>query len=391
MSLESILGVITTVIAGIITYLLQDTIKGSAQKLIGAIKSFRTTSSSRYNLYRSISDILGLDKNVADYLDYMRNLPQPDERADLFAVEKCIELARCPNPKDGWTSQQIEVRLERKRIDLVPEFAQVVKQWRSDHSTESDRIRFVLQSVGGGGLTDSPKIQLTFRMAHFSEIYAIQEILDKVIEWKTGELQTPRNRFYPKLLQLRDSPILNFFVLHVVVLTANNEILITQRSEHVRYYPLKWSIGFEEQLATEDFNTNSPIHAAVIRGVGEELGLMSGLKVDDIQIRSIFIEFDNLNTGAIAIVRLPVSLKDINQMWRDLARDKREFHQKGLFGIPISSKNLSHILIGKQVNIDGNVISRHMWHPTAKYRLLTFMLHHHGTSETLQLLNEAHV
>jgi hypothetical protein len=75
-----------------------------------------------------------------------------------------------------------------------------------------------------------------------------------------------------------------------------------QRSGDSLYAAGRWSVSFEEQLTSSDFQcaTSDPVTAAALRGFNEEFGLSA----DDCRVRivSAAVEFPIVNPMLIAVI-----------------------------------------------------------------------------------------
>lgn len=376
------------IIVGITIVVLTDDAKRVYDKFL--MKARRLTLDRRRNKEQlgSIADIVGIDKEVQDFLRAVSSSPNPDDRADLYAIQGCIELARCPNFESGWTAADVNTVLEETAIAMAPELEVLGERWRAENPENPDLTRFALKRIGGLRIRDFTTISLGFQRTCFSDVYGVQQHLDVNMKWSCEGRQTPRRKFYDYLWRVDQSGIPNFFVLHVVVTTIDSKLIVAQRSEKLHYFPNAWVIGFEEQLAEEDFEARSPLHAAVIRGVEEEVGVV-GITEGNVSIHSIFLEYDNLNTGAIAIVKLPLSFEQIRVAWRERAADPGEIKPRGFHPLSLELPEIADILSSKTVVIDGLSIFPHNWHPTARYRLLTFCYQRWGPSATFRALERS--
>lgn len=101
------------------------------------------------------------------------------------------------------------------------------------------------------------------------------------------------------------------FVCHIIVVTADQKLVLCRRSEDVRYEKLAWSASFEESIdAQRDVNANGAVDPVLtVRralGVTEELGLPDEL-VESAIIKFVALgtEWSYLSTPLIVLVRLP--------------------------------------------------------------------------------------
>lgn len=117
-------------------------------------------------------------------------------------------------------------------------------------------------------------------------------------------------------------------VCHMLVITADQKVILCRRTEDVRYEKLAWSVSFEESIDAErDLNANGVVDPVLtVRralGVSEELGLPEEL-VDSAIIKFVAIgtEWSYLSTPLIVLVRLPSARADQVQDYLRGAHDR---------------------------------------------------------------------
>ena len=185
-------------------------------------------------------------------------------------------------------------------------------------------------------------------------------------------------------------------VAHIAVITHDNYLLLCQRTGRPYYCKWNWSISIEEQMAEEDLC--NPFQT-VSRAISEEL-LGEDFHIDYslIKFYSFFRELIRmyvtekgrevyaLNTGAVAIVNLPISL---NEVWNRLDRspDKEienivglELRFKPLFEAfqsrtfsPNELKMFLKIQPGVDLEFVQDISIYNQWHPSVKIRLVSIL------------------
>lgn len=129
-------------------------------------------------------------------------------------------------------------------------------------------------------------------------------------------------------IPLGDTVFPGLAVVHAIVLSADNQVLFTQRSETVAFAPSHWSASFEEQLNQKDADTGSdPFTHAAQRGYAEEFGC--AIDTDRISLLSTILELDGLNLGVVMLLQPDQSATDIEQTWHIAAEDRWEAERVG--------------------------------------------------------------
>jgi HEAT repeat protein len=90
--------------------------------------------------------------------------------------------------------------------------------------------------------------------------------------------------------------------VHCIVLTSDRKIVKAQRGANTLYSAGRWSVSFEEQITTVDFEslTYDPATAAALRGFGEEFHLSP--ESCRAQVVSAVIEFPITNLSLIVVI-----------------------------------------------------------------------------------------
>jgi hypothetical protein len=111
--------------------------------------------------------------------------------------------------------------------------------------------------------------------------------------------------------------------VHCIVLTADDRILLAQRSARVHYAPAHWSASFEEQLNERDFDGGGdPFTRAACRGFAEEFG--GDLTPDRVVPISAVLQVDLLNVVIVMLLRPDMNAAQIHERWRSGSPDAWE-------------------------------------------------------------------
>ncbi|MFC1678681.1 NUDIX domain-containing protein [Elusimicrobiota bacterium] len=152
----------------------------------------------------------------------------------------------------------------------------------------------------------------------------------------------------------------------------------TPRRPGTHYHNGKWSFSIEEQM-----NPGETVEQCVRRGLAEELlGATESEHINVSQV-AIFYEEEILNLSLLAVVDVPLELKQIREYWNDYATDKAEHSL--LVGFPLEEdlvlecarrENLpEHVRDQLEICSDDrkNFNKNKKWklHPTSAFRMAT--------------------
>jgi hypothetical protein len=176
----------------------------------------------------------------------------------------------------------------------------------------------------------------------------------------------------------------NIASMHVVVETADRQVLLTRRGEQVRYHPGCWSASFEEGMEPAD-NTPSGniITNAVMRGVREELtGTVVDLASAVTTPLAVLLEWNLMNPAIVVLISIPYSLAQLAHGPID-----SEELQGSVAGIPGHASTLAHALLGQQPSRVVAPAPGGAWHPTSRYRLLRYGIERFGIEALMDALS----
>lgn len=196
----------------------------------------------------------------------------------------------------------------------------------------------ILSAVAELGAIDTgPDLEAKFRITELEANAAEQTLAARL----TPTTWTASRRFHHLITESPDKVCLalapiplgntvfpGLAVVHAIVLSADKQVLFTQRSHAVAFAPSHWSASFEEQINEKDADIGlDPFTHAAQRGYAEEFGCE--IAIDRISLLSTILELDGLNLGVVMLLRPQQSAAQIEQTWRAGAEDQWEADRVG--------------------------------------------------------------
>ncbi len=281
-----------------------------------------------------------------------------------IAWGKCITIQQAPDLSEGWNTKQIKIFKNSSFFELPDKYKNAYKAYfKANKATKrffDDGTKFML-SKNPISSTDSPTLILEFDKCLYSEI---QFFKDEVLL-----SSTEKNRL---LKSIEEDPLTIKFphsmCLHLTIITKDNKILLTKRSNKVAYYPNTWSVSIEEQLAKDDFkNENDKVLDNLLdRSLKEELGFSTDFyDIKNFRILSVFLESDILNCSLCGVLNINISAEEVNQILSVKPRNDHEFTKWNF----INWDNLKQELKLTKRNL----------HPSSSYRMLLCLINKFGT------------
>jgi hypothetical protein len=158
-----------------------------------------------------------------------------------------------------------------------------------------------------------------------------------------------------------DTQLPGIAVVHGIIVTADDQVIATQRSPKVSYAPLHWSVSFEEQLNQYDMGlAEDAFTAAARRGFSEEFG--ADIAARDVIPLTAVLQIDLMNLGLVMLLRSPMTEREISDSWRLAAKDGWE--AKDLRGLPLD-------------NLTRHMARLGLLHPTSELRSLALQRWRH--------------
>jgi len=313
-----------------------------------------------------ISTILGVDPEIAGFIVSCGS--------SILAVDGAVETVRAPLPS-GWPSNSIEVELAGDNdYPLNPQTVNLLMPWKEKLAGTGREIKYrvvVLEQLP----KDIPGLRITIVPTTYEESTGFHWSLNEASVRKDDIIRALKKNWACHLLQPGKYNLPGVAVVHVIVTTGDNQIILCQRSENANYHPLSWSTSFEEQINEQDqMFGNAMLSAAAIRGFKEELISDNATKSEGADLLGVFLEYGILNLSFCMHIETSLLFNDIKQNWIAKARDNWEAID--VAGEPFTLDNLVRLLKSHGYKHTSGEIGR--FHPSSKYRLLLLALRRFG-------------
>lgn len=150
-------------------------------------------------------------------------------------------------------------------------------------------------------------------------------------------------------------------VVHAIVLTSDNYLILAQRSPRVSYAPRHWSASFEEQITGEDFDQDlSPALKAAARGFQEEFGLP--VPAESLRPLTALLELNLCNLGFVVLLRAPWTAQQIQDRWQEEPRPTHWYEAVALQAVHVDRNQPDQLVDSVERTVAP-------LHPTSHFRL----------------------
>ena len=286
---------------------------------------------------------------------------------------EALSLQQHPNLREGWPLAKIEVRISESEPFALPRkyelpYEQYFERCCEEKGFQDDGEKFMLVR-NPAAFTDAPSLVLEVRPTRYSQAQFYHDSV-AMSPAEKGELIEDLVR---GSLQARFSHSL---CMHMVVVTTDNRLLLTERSPKVEYARLTWSVSVEEQMSREDLtqgHRNVALNWAS-RLLKEELGLHEdSYHPDNLRLLSVFLEADILNIALCVYAELQIGESELRTRLQGSARPDYEFG--GFDFLDLDRETLLRELL----------MPTRPYHPTSGLRLLCTLLKRYGSPSRTQL------
>ncbi len=307
-----------------------------------------------------IKEFIGIDSNLAIFLDKYPH-------TQVFTVDGVMEILGGPFPF-GWKADSFEIKLAKEEdYPLDPKAVQFLSPYR-DKPTGlgweiKQRVAFLERAT-----SDNTNVQLVFSPTTYEEGKGFHQGMVEALEKEDTSILVFRERLINQIMNLGRYSVPGIAVVHTIVVTSDNRLILCQRSPHTGYHPSRWSISFEEQITQKDLVFgNAALSAAAVRGLEEEFASGYNISTDAVHILGIFLEYNILNIGFCVYIETPQSFDEIKINWEKRAKDRWE--AAAVVGEPFTLENIVRLLRLSffETEHDG---AKNKFHPSSKYRLL---------------------
>ncbi len=326
------------------------------------------------NLLDLTSNTIGINPDIADFL--RKHLHK------VFAIDGAIEILRAPIPP-GWGPTSVQVELARDdEYPLDPQVIHLLMPYKDELAGSGWEIKHRIATLERIS-NEIHTLRVVFAPITYEEGTGFHRGLVEAAAQGDDIVLALRERLANQLMGLGKYSVAGVAVVHVVVVTSDDYLVLCQRSPHTGYHPLHWSISFEEQINQKDLASgNATLSAAAVRGFQEEFSSGHTIVPDNVRTLGVFLEYSILNTSFCVYIEAPLSFDELKLNWDSKAKDKWE--NATVVGEAFTLDNVTRLI---QSNYYGETREkRGKFHPTSKYRLLLAAIYRFGSDEIIDAL-----
>lgn len=291
-----------------------------------------------------------------------------------FAVDGAIETMRAPLPL-GWlpTSTRVELA-DSNDYPLDPETVRLLTPFKGKLAGLGRETKYrivVLEEV-----QNAPSaLRVVLVPTSYEESTGFHLSLMEAASQRDDQVSSLKERWAAQLVGPGTYHLPGTAVVHAVVVTGDDRIVLCRRSPHTNYHPSHWSASFEEQINEKDQHVGgSAVAAAAIRGFREELVPDHVLAPEDVSVLGVFLEYGILNLGFCVQIQTSLGFDEIRLSWGREARDSWE--AVSVVGQPFTIGDVVDLVRSGGYGTTSDEFDR--FHPTSKYRLLMAAIRRFG-------------
>lgn len=306
---------------------------------------------------------------------YKSPLIEPYDRRYGWGI--ALSLQDCPDLQQGWRLSEkeklLEVEMKRSEngpFEMPETYRGLYQEYFSQHYEEKgffhDGEKFMLEN-NPVAFTDQFPLRLRITPCRYSEAMFYWDYVYKKFPQEREALinaliDRPHDGRIPAFPQM--------FVLHLIVITSDDKILLTQRVPRVIHSPKKWSCSIEEQFARKDLESNSgsSILNLYRRILWEEIGLQEEKEdyhSDNLRVLSVFLESEIVNIALCGYAKLNLDSNTLKDRLKEPPVD-------------LEFERWDFIKLSKEVLLQELLNPSRDHHPTTGYRLLLTFINQFG-------------
>jgi pyrimidine deaminase RibD-like protein len=282
-----------------------------------------------------------------------------------------LSLQESPGIRDGWPASKVRIRLYRDPFVAPRNKASAYKQFVKGADRQASRsAQSYMLTKNPVSFSDAPDLSLTVRPVAYNLVQFSRNTI--------ATIGADRSILIDDLVRgSLSASFAHSLCMHVIIVTSDKKVLLTQRSPKVDYYPETWSASIEEQFSAHDLT--GPRERAIShwasRSLKEELGLtIRAYHEDNFRILSVFLEGGILNCSVCGYVELRITSHELETVLRGMQRTDYEF---------IDWRFLD---LDKETILGELFQPSRVYHPTVGYRLLQTYLKNFGVPSDAALL-----
>jgi transcriptional regulator with XRE-family HTH domain/8-oxo-dGTP pyrophosphatase MutT (NUDIX family) len=303
---------------------------------------------------------------------------------DCFAVDDLITLTQS-SAFAGWDRDDIFITKLSTPLP-IPQDIEALRQeklpviQKSFINSSHYRLAFYTPAF-----SDRRGLEVTLAPLGFHDFYTLIPFLDEPLLVNADGSKTSIREKYGDTALTYSTTGISCLVpapvsLQCVIVTKDHQIILTQRSSSVAFYPNHWSASFEETMDSPGLSPKGHVRsgdddffACAIRGLEEEFGVPAEA-VNSIKMLSLNVEYLILAVGVVAIINVYLTSQEIKTHWLVQAPDKNEASKLAAVPTDLSS------IVEKMFSSDM------LWHPTSRMRLIQYLFHTYGVDEVANII-----
>ncbi len=308
---------------------------------------------------------IGVDGDVKEFLArYSGN---------VFAAGGAIETLRAPL-HTGWLPNSIQLKVvDANDYPLDHQAVQLLTPYKEKLAGQGRETKYRIALLET--IPSTPMLRIAFAPTTYEESAAFHWSLREAAKHGTRQVSILKEQWGSELIHPGRYYLPGTAVVHVIVTTIDNQVLLCRRSPNTNYHPSHWSASFEEQMNEKDLPFESAaFSSAALRGFQEELVPNHNLKPENVKMLGVFVEYGILNLEFCMQIETSLPLDEIRLFWKTEARDRWE--ATAVVGEPFTPENVARLLKSRTYGQTSNGIDH--FHPTSKYRLILAAIHRFG-------------
>lgn len=297
-----------------------------------------------------------------------------------FSVDDCIILTNSEHFQ-GWEPHEIQTTILTASIPIPDDLAELRKEKLpaiEKHYFNAPHYRLVSATPA---FSELDHLKIVLAPIGFYDYFSLNPFFDEpLLKALDGLPVSIRQKYGNTALTYSSTDMGTSLIpapvsVQCVVVTEDHYILLMQRSMSVAFYPNHWSASFEETMNAPMNNRegiptqkgDKDFFATAIRGLDEEFAIAQEA-IESVKVLSLNVEYLTLSMDPITVIKLNTSSEEIRQNWLLRAKHREEASRLALLSIELSS-------------VVERLMSKTLWHPTSRMRLLQFLFHTYGIEQ----------
>ncbi len=304
-----------------------------------------------------------------------------------FAVDDCILLTNSEQFK-GWEPRDIQTTILTIQLPIPDDVAKIRREKLlaiEKHYFNAPHYRLVSATPA---FSELDQLKIVLAPIGFYDYFSLNPFFDEpLLKTVDGSPISIRQKYGNTTLTYSSTDTGTSLIpapvsIQCVVVTADQQILLVQRSTSVAFYPSHWSASFEETMNAPASNREGlptqkgdpDFFAGAIRGLEEEFAIPENA-IESVRVLSLSVEYLTLSVDPITVIKLNITSEEVRENWLLKARHREEASRLMLLPAELTS-------------VIEKLMSQTLWHPTSRMRLLQFLFHTYGIEAVVEVIKE---